>query len=148
MIEDIVEIKVKRLGNTAKFPVRAHDDDAGWDLYSNTPDFIIHPGEGACINTGIAIDIPSGYFGLIRDRSGLASLGIFVAGGVIDSGYRGEVRVVVHRKDECGPIDMVIERGDRIAQLLILPVPEVKWVEVDELDETDRGTNGFGSTGR
>lgn len=141
----MIEIKVKLARQGAKLPTRAHDTDAGWDLYADY-DFQLGFMEIDRVDTGVKVAIPAGYYGQIVGRSGLAAKGILVHQGTIDSGYRGEIKVVVQ---SLGTMTRCkIERGNRIAQLIILPVPEVKWVEVDSLDETDRGTNGFGSTGR
>ena len=120
-----------------------HESDAGFDLES-IEDVVIPAKEFApMIHTGVHVEIPFGYFGLVKERSGMASKGIFVMGGVIDSGYRGEI--MVNLANMSG-YDYVIKSGDRIAQLIILPCSAV--MTVGELSESDRGENGFGSTGR
>jgi len=140
-----MKLEVKRLHPEAKLPTRAHEGDAGLDLYS--VDGAMLDGEQPKIfGTGLAVRIPTGYVGLICDRSGLAAKhGVKVLGGVIDSGYRGEVRVILGCLDMDATVN--VHWGDRIAQLLVLPIalPAPEWVE--ELDATDRGANGLGSTG-
>lgn len=138
-------IRVKRLTETAKLPTKAHEGDAGWDLFSGINIHIDH-GNTILIPTGIAVEIPAGYFGLILGRSSLSADGIDVLGGVIDHSYRGEVKAIVHNGSPWGTYWISV--GDRIAQMVILPVPAVRWEEVQELDLTIRGHDGFGSTGR
>lgn len=138
-------MKVKKLYSDAIIPTYAHDDDAGMDLYSYTWD-LLGVGERQLFPTGIAIEVPSGHFGLIRPRSGLATKhGIDTcSSNVIDAGYRGQVHVGLINH---GQQDFMIERNMRIAQLLILPVWHVDIEIVDQLTETVRGDNGHGSTG-
>lgn len=143
-------LNVKRLHKDATLPTKAHPGDAGWDLHcypkNGSPYAEVAPGKSALVGTGIAVSIPPGYFGYIRSRSGLASKSdLEVGAGVVDSGYTGEVRVLLRNHGDRIQYPVV---GDRIAQLLILPVPEVKLVEVDSFEETDRGEGGFGSSGR
>ena len=145
MIDPIV-VKVKRLEKQAQLPIQARMGDAAFDLFSAV-EYAIEPGESYGVKTGIALEIPVGYEGQVRPRSGLAlNSGITVtnAPGTIDSGYRGEVRVVLHN---LGKNSFHIKRGMRIAQIAIRPVPNVRFVEVDELAESERGDGGFGSTG-
>ena len=141
------EIAVKLLDPTIGLPVRAHADDAGVDLQS-TEDAVIEPGHRQLIHTGIAMAIPAGYVGLVHPRSGLAAregLSIVNTPGTIDAGYRSEIMVCLINTDSTTPI--TIHRGDRIAQLLIQRVELPTFVAVEELDETARGTGGYGSTG-
>lgn len=142
MSKDIVEIKVERIPG-AYMPKKAHDPDAGWDITADD-NFKLYRGEQVVVETGLRMAIPKGYFALVSEKSGLALEGISIGGRVIDSGYRGELCVIIRMFGKFKEF----KRGDKIAQLLILPVLGVKWVEVKKLDETDRGTSGFGSTGR
>jgi dUTP pyrophosphatase len=121
--------------------------DAGMDLRS-AADVVLKPGERCRIPTGIAVAIPDGYAGFVQPRSGLAArtgLGFVNSPGLIDSGYRGEIQVVAINLDLQDPIE--IRRGDKIAQLVILPVPQATLAEVEDLPASDRGAGGFGSTG-
>lgn len=143
MSRDVLEVKWKGVAG-AKEPYNAHRGDAGSDLRAGWSE-VIHPGGRADIGTGIMAAIPVGYFGAVLGRSSLARKGIVVFPGTVDAPYRGEIVVTLFN---FGNEKYSINRGDRIAQILVQPVKAVKWTEVDELDETDRGTNGFGSTGR
>ncbi len=141
-----VEIRVKRLHPDAKIPEVAKTGDVAFDLYS-VIDYELRPGERYAIPTGIAIEIPVGYEGQVRPRSGLAlkeGVTVLNTPGTIDSGYRGEVKTIMINQ---GSALFQITKGMRISQLAIRPVPEVTFIEVDELSETDRGKGGFGSTG-
>lgn len=138
-----MELKVKRLHEEAKLPVYQHKGDAGFDLFSAV-DCVLEAGEVKAIPTGIKVAIPDGYAGLIWDKSGLSLQGIHKLAGVVDSGYRGEVRVVMVNS---GKEPFAIEKGMKIAQMIIQPIIEVEVVEVEELDETTRGDKGFGSSG-
>lgn len=134
----------------AKTPTKSRFEDAGWDLYA-TKDIVVIKPEVIKIPTGIAVSIPRGYVGLIWDRSGMGSKGFKVHGGVVDSGYTGEIFVCLSRialpTYPQHPITE-INKGDKIAQLVIQEVPlHVTWEEVSELEETDRGDKGFGSSG-
>jgi len=133
-----------KLSKNAKIPQRATEGSAAFDLHSVENVFIPH-GETALVSTGLSMEIPKGWKGEIYSRSGLASKGIFVGNspGKIDSDYRGEIKVIIHntRREIVG-----IHAGDRIAQFEINPVHDIEWEE-GELDETDRGEGGFGSTG-
>ena len=142
------EILIRRLHPDAVMPERAHPGDAGLDLRS-VADVTLRPGERATIPTGIAIAIPEGYAGFVQPRSGAAErlgLGLVNSPGLIDAGYRGEIKVIAINLDIGAPIE--IRRGDKIAQLVILVVPELPIREVDDLPESARGERGFGSTGR
>ena len=132
----------------ARLPTRAHGGDAGLDLHAAEP-AIIGPGERAGVRTGIAVEIPLGHAGLVLPRSGLAAehgIALVNAPGLIDSGYRGEIKVLLLNTDRARPFR--IEPGDRIAQLVLTSVEEAEPVEVEELAESARGDGGFGSSGR
>lgn len=144
-----MKVNIKRLTDTATIPTRQHNGDAGYDLYADIQKSItIEPHTTEFIHTGIAIEIPDGYFGAVFARSGLASKqGLRPANcvGVCDSRYRGEYMVALH--NDC--IDArTIFPGDRIAQLVVMPYLNVEFEEVNELSDTERGEGGFGSTGR
>lgn len=142
-------MKIKLLNEHAVVPTYGSDKAAGADLYATTEkDSYIYPHETEMIGTGIAMEIPDGYFGAIFARSGLASKqGLRPANcvGVIDSDYRGEVKVALH--NDANDTQM-IQAGSRIAQLVIIPYKTITFEIVDDLDETDRGEGGFGSTDR
>ena len=141
-------LRFTRLSAEARAPTQAHEGDAGYDLYASEA-ALLGPGERASVGTGIAVAIPDGCAGLVLPRSGLAARqGITLpnAPGLIDSGYRGEVRVLLLNTDPDVPFD--VAAGDRIAQLLIVRFESPPLEEADSLDETARGAGGFGSTGR
>jgi dUTP pyrophosphatase len=141
------ELRVRRLHPDARLPVRAHDDDAGYDLHA-LQDARIDPGARARIPTGIAIELPAGHAGLVLPRSGLAArhgIAIVNAPGLIDAGYRGELQVLLLNTDRDAAFE--IAAGDRIAQLVIVAVSAPQVVEVDALAATLRGEGGFGSSG-
>jgi len=134
------------LREDAVVPERAYAGDAGLDL-SAVERVELGPGERALVGTGLAVAIPDGYAGFVQPRSGLAArhgLTVVNSPGLVDSGYRGELRVVLLNTDTAEPF--VVEPGMRIAQLVVLPVPELKLVEVDELPSSERGVRGFGSS--
>ncbi|MBS3115109.1 dUTP diphosphatase [Candidatus Woesearchaeota archaeon] len=138
-------IKFKKMDSNAKLPSYANQGDAGMDFYS-AENYVLRPNERKTVKTGIAMAIPVGYVGLIWDKSGLASKkGIKTMAGVVDSGYRGEVQIVLHN---LGNEDFVVEKDMKIAQMLIQPIHQPRLEEVAELDETKRGDGGFGSTGK
>ncbi len=140
-------LQIKRLDPDLPLPRYQHEGDAGLDLHAASS-VELAPGERAVVGTGIAVAIPVGYVGLTTPRSGLAArvgLSAVNAPGVIDSGYRGEIKLILVNLDPKDPIE--IERGERIAQLLIVPVARVGLMEADELPTTDRGDAGLGSTG-
>ena len=144
----MTEILVRRLDDGLPLPERAHPGDAGFDLRSAI-DIVLSPGERAMIPTGIAVAIPEGFAGLVQPRSGLAArhgLALVNAPGLIDAGYRGEIKVIAINLDPSEKFE--VRRGDKIAQLVIYPVPETTLREVDELPDSARGEGGFGSTGR
>lgn len=138
-------IKVKKIHANACLPVKSNREDAGFDIFS-VEGRRIEPGQRASVSTGISMEIPSGYYGQILPRSGLAlKSGIQIMGGVIDSGYRGEIKVILYNSE---PYFYTVNSGDRIAQMVILPVPEIELVEAEELSDTVRSDAGFGSTGK
>lgn len=142
----MIAIPVRRLHDDAELPSRAYEGDAGYDLAA-CGRHELGPGERATVPTGLAVAIPEGHGGFVLPRSGLAArngITIVNAPGLIDSGYRGEVQVVLLNTDPAAPF--VVEPGMRIAQLVVLPVAEVELVESDELPETERGVRGFGSS--
>jgi len=168
----MLELKVKKLDERAQLPTKNNISDAGFDLYACCwSDKEIYTGKTVKINTGIALEIPAGYYGQIFDRSSMGAKGIHVHGGVIDSSYRGEIAVCLqntnidteeftihstngdneHSYEKYRAIDpdrYTIKHGDKIAQIVLLPVPAVQVVEVTELSDSDRGDKGFGSSGR
>ena len=142
----MIDVRVRRLREHATLPERAYDGDAGLDLTS-CESARLGPGDRAVVSTGIAVEIPEGYAGFVQPRSGLAArhgITIVNAPGLVDSGYRGELRVVLLNTDTREPF--VVEAGMRIAQLVVLPVPELELAEVRELPESERGVRGFGSS--
>ncbi|MCL6473297.1 MAG: dUTP diphosphatase [Firmicutes bacterium] len=143
----LLQINIKLLDSEIPAPEYAHDGDAGCDLRSRINQ-TIPPGERAFIPTGISISIPTGYAGFVQPRSGLAlkhGISIVNTPGLIDSKYRGEIGVILINTDKSEPFE--VKKGDKIAQLVIQKVENVKFNVVDELDETVRGAGGFGSTG-
>jgi len=138
-----MDIRIKKIHQNAKAPAYAHAGDAGFDLFSCL-DMVIGPGETMPVPTGIRMAIPAGYVGLVWDKSGLSIKGVHRLAGVVDAGYRGEVRVVMVN---LGREPFIIKVGMKIAQMLIQPVEAPTIVEADELDDTSRGEGGFGSTG-
>ena len=143
-MERISNLEVKRLSTDATLPTRAYPDDAGLDIYG-LEDALIAPSEGKMVSTGVALAIPAGHVGMVCDRSSMAKKGIKTAGGIIDAGYRGELKIVLWNlsKDQ-----IRITRGERIAQLLVLPIQTPAVREVSELSVATRGDKGFGSSGR
>ena len=137
-------LKVKKLRSDAFLPVRKREGDAGLDLYS-VEEVVLKPNEWVAVPTGIAVEIPKGHFGLIKDRSGLAlKHALHCLAGVVDENYRGEVKVVLIN---LGREEVKLPKGTRIAQLLIVPYLRVEVEEVEELSDTERGEKGFGSSG-
>jgi dUTP pyrophosphatase len=142
-----MRLKVRRLDPRARLPTRAYPGDAGLDLYA-LEDGALDPGERASVRTGIAVEIPEGEAGLVLPRSGLAArhgIALVNAPGLIDSGYRGEVVVLVLNTDRSARFEMAA--GDRIAQLVLVKVQTPEVVEVEELAVSERGAGGFGSSG-
>jgi dUTP pyrophosphatase len=143
-----VTLRFTRLAEHARPPAQAHDGDAGYDLFAAEA-AVLEPGRRASVGTGIAVAIPAGCAGLVLPRSGLAAkhgIALVNAPGLIDSGYRGEIRVLLLNTDPDVPFDVAV--GDRIAQLLVVRFEAQPLEEADSLDETARGSGGFGSTGR
>ena len=147
MIDERINLPVKRLDDSVELPTYAYEGDAGLDLRANES-VVLRPFERRLIGTGIAVAIPDGYAGFVQPRSGMAlrqGLSMANTPGLVDSHYRGELKVCAINLDPNTEIH--ISRGDRIAQLVIQRVSTVDLVEVKELDETDRGIGGFGSSG-
>jgi dUTP diphosphatase len=140
-----MKVRVKRTNPAAKLPVYQHPGDAGMDLFA-AEDMTLGAGEVKAVPTGIKMAIPDGYVGLIWDKSGISLQGVHRLAGVVDAGYRGEVKVVMVN---LGKAPFVFKQGQKVAQMLIQPVEAVEVVDVGEadLDETARGAGGFGSTG-
>jgi dUTP pyrophosphatase len=146
-MSESITVRLKRLDATLPLPEYAYPGDAGLDLRA-AEGCTIHPHERVLIPTGLQIALPEGFAGFVQPRSGLAArqgLSLVNTPGLIDSQYRGEIVVIAINLDAHDPIE--ISRGDRIAQLVILPIPQVALVEVDALDETERSEKGFGSSG-
>jgi dUTP pyrophosphatase len=142
----VIELPIQKLRDDAVVPTRAYAGDAGLDLAA-CERVELGPGERALVGTGLAIAIPDGHAGFVQPRSGLAAKhGITIVNtpGLVDSGYRGELKVILLNTDAREPF--VVEPGMRIAQLVVLPVPEVVPVEVDALPGSERGERGFGSS--
>ena len=141
------QLEVKLLHPDARPPSRGREGDAGYDL-SCVESFVLRPGERKLVPTGVAIALPPGYAGFVHPRSGLAAragLSVVNTPGTVDSGYRGEIRVCLINHDP--RTELVLRRGDRIAQLVVQRVEHVRFVEVPVLPETVRGAGGYGSTG-
>ena len=142
----MIELALRRLRGDAVLPERAYAGDAGLDLAA-CEQHELGPGERAVVGTGLAVAIPKGYAGFVQPRSGLAArhgLSVVNAPGLVDPGYRGELKVVLLNTD--AKERFTVEPGMRIAQLVVLPVPELDVVEVEELPESERGARGFGSS--
>ncbi|MCK8826253.1 dUTP diphosphatase [Natroniella acetigena] len=142
-----MKIKIKRLDKSLPLPNYQHlGEDAGMDLYSREAG-VLESGEYRLFKTGIVISLPRGYAGFVNPRSGLAlkhGVTVLNADGVIDSGYRGEIGVVLINH---GPEEFKVDKGDRIAQLIVQQYQEVEWEEVEQLDDSKRGSGGYGHTG-
>ena len=142
----MIELAIRRLRDDAIIPERAYAGDAGLDLAACEP-VELAPGQRATVGTGLAVAIPEGYAGFVQPRSGLAARhGITIVNtpGLVDSGYRGELRVILLNTDATETF--VVERGMRIAQLVVVPTPAFELLEVDELPASERGVRGFGSS--
>ncbi|MDA8611498.1 dUTP diphosphatase [Candidatus Pacebacteria bacterium] len=140
-----MQLKIKKLNKDAKVPSFAHHNDAGMDLYC-AEEITIQKDQRVQISTGIALEIPDGYVGLVWDKSGLShNFGLKIVGGVIDAGYRGEIKIGIIN---LGDGEHTFNIGDKITQLLIQKVEHPNIVEVEELAEAERGDKGFGSTGK
>jgi dUTP pyrophosphatase len=138
-----MELRVKRIHPEAKLPVYGHSGDAGLDLFS-VVDCELRPGEVFAVPTGVQVAIPAGHVGLVWDKSGISLQSVHRLAGVVDSGYRGEIQVVMIN---LGGAPFTIRKGMKIAQMLVQPVAAVSVIEADALDDTSRGEGGFGSTG-
>jgi dUTP pyrophosphatase len=142
----MIELAIRRLRADAVIPERAYAGDAGLDLAA-CERVELAPGARAVVGTGLAVAIPDGYAGFVQPRSGLAARhGITIVNtpGLVDSGYRGELRIILLNTDRAEAF--VVERGMRIAQLVVVPIPEFELLEVEELPESERGVRGFGSS--
>ena len=142
----MIDVAVRRLRDDAILPSQAYEGDAGLDLVA-CEHATLQPGARAVVGTGIAVEIPEGYAGFVQPRSGLAArhgIGVVNSPGLVDSGYRGELRVVLLNTDR--ETTFSVEPGMRIAQLVVVPVPAVRLLEVEELEASERGGRGFGST--
>ena len=142
----MTELPIQRLRDDAVVPTQAYPGDAGLDLAA-CEQVELGPGQRAVVGTGLAVAIPEGFAGFVQPRSGLAAKhGITIVNtpGLVDSGYRGELRIVLHNTDLESPF--VVEPGMRIAQLVVVPVAEIEPLEVDELPTSERGVRGFGSS--
>jgi dUTP pyrophosphatase len=143
----VIDLPIRRLRHDAVLPERAYDGDAGFDLAACEP-VVLGPGERAVVGTGLAIALPAGHAAFVQPRSGLAArngITIVNSPGLVDAGYRGEIMVVLHNTDR--EREFVVEPGMRIAQLVVLRLPEVALQEVDALPESERGDRGHGSSG-
>jgi len=142
-----LKLLYRRLSEAARAPARAHDDDAGYDLHAAEA-ATMEPGGRTSVGTGIAVAIPDGHAGLVLPRSGLAAkhgIALVNAPGLIDAGYRGEVRVLLLNTDRQASFDIAV--GDRIAQLVVVEIASPRFEEAQELPESHRSKGGFGSTG-
>lgn len=138
-----MKIAFKKITNDAKVPTQAYAVDAGWDLYANDS-AVITSGSISAITTGISLDIPQGYFGEIKERSGYSLKNtLSIKGGVIDSHYQGEIKVIFFNG---GAAPVKVAKGDKIAQIVIQKIPTITFTEVDNFEESKRGTKGFGSS--
>ena len=144
----MINLPVRRLRGEAVLPLRAYAGDAGLDLAA-CERVVLEPGGRAVVGTGLAVAIPEGHAGFVVPRSGLAAdhgISIVNAPGLVDSGYRGEVKVILHNTDRADPF--VVEPGMRVAQLVVLAVLSLHAIEVEDLAESERGPRGHGSSGR
>ena len=143
-----MEVKIKLENGCENFcPKKAHPDDAGYDLYSRI-DAVLEPLSGMALPVGFAIELPTGYEAQIRPRSGLAAkhhITVTNSPGTVDANFRGEVKAILYN---LGKEPFIIQRGDRIAQMVICELPEINLIEATELSQTDRGSGGFGSSGK
>ena len=143
-----MDVKIKLENGCENFcPKKAHPDDAGYDLCSRI-DTVLEPLSGMAIPVGFAMELPTGYEAQIRPRSGLAAkhhITVINSPGTVDANYRGEIKAILYN---LGKEPFIIQRGDRIAQMVICKLPEIVLVEATELSETDRGSGGFGSSGK
>ena len=143
LFPNVNEIKIK-LDNGAFLPTRAHEDDAGLDIYSRET-VIVSAKESTCIDTGVHIEIPRGFVGFLKSKSGLNVKHGITSEGVIDAGYTGSIVVKLYNNSG---FDYKVSKGDKISQLVILPIITPELEHLNDLDETERGNKGFGSTGK
>ena len=144
-----MELRFQRLSDAARLPTRAHEGDAGLDLYAAEATTIPAAGGRADVGIGLAVEIPPGHAGLVLPRSGSArrhGITLTNAPGLIDAGYRGELRVLLLNTDPAEAFEVAV--GDRVAQLVVVDVPAIEPAEADELADSERGHGGFGSSGR
>lgn len=148
-LKNKMKVKIKKLDHNAIMPIKAHAADAGFDLYCTSKEIDWTKRQLVC-HTGLAFEIPEGYVGLIFPRSSVSNKPLMMANsvGVIDSGYRGEVTAKFNITDTRQSAFSHYQEGDRIAQMIIIPYPAIEFEETDSLSESDRGTGGYGSTGR
>lgn len=139
----MMELKIRRLNNHAKLPTKSYRGDLGYDLYA-AERYIINPAEQTPVGTGISVEFPDGWGGIIKDRSSMAMKMIYTSAGVIDNGYRGEIKVLLRNNSK---ESFMIEPGDKIAQLIPIKLIEWKIIEAD-IRGSDRNDNGFGSSGK
>lgn len=139
-----MKLNIKKLYDDAKLPTRAYHDDAGTDLYAQG-DHTVAPHTTAVIPTGVAMELEKGYVSLIWDKSSVGAKGVKTLGGVIDAGYRGEYKIIVHNLNN---EEYIFKHGDKVAQMLVQKVEFPELVEVTELADSTRGEGGFGSTGK
>ena len=140
-----MNINIKLLSSNSKIPTKSRGDDAGYDLYA-TDEYIIKPMERALVKTGISLEIPSGYYGHISDRSGMAlKKGAHCLGKIVDPSFRGEIGVIILNTDMYEPIK--IQSGDRIAQMVFKKYENVSFVKSSDLEKTERDEKGYGSSG-
>lgn len=146
---DKMKVRIKKLNDNAMMPTKAHATDAGFDLYCTSKEIDWTKRQIVC-HTGLAFEIPEGYVGLIFPRSSVSNKPLMMANsvGVVDSCYRGEVTAKFNITDTRQSAFAHYQEGDRIAQMIIIPYPEIEFEETDSLSESDRGTGGYGSTGR
>lgn len=141
----LLSVYYHKLSSKTIVPTKAYCDDMGWDIY--TPrNYVIYPQRKQIINIELAIELPQNYGALIKDRSSLAQKDLHIIGGVIDAGYRGEISVVMFNFNQVSSYHLY--EGDKIGQLIILPVPNIQWIEKENLSISDRNTKSFGSSGK
>jgi dUTP pyrophosphatase len=140
-----MNVEIKLLNDNAKIPAKSSQDDAGYDLYS-CDDFFIKPMERCLVKTGVSMSMPSGYYGHISDRSGMAlKKGAHCIGKIVDPSYRGEIGIIILNTDMYETIK--IQKGDRVAQMIFKKYENVNFIESESLQETERSDNGYGSSG-
>ncbi len=139
-----LEVKIKKLNSEAKLPSYGHLGDAGFDVYS-MEEKVLAPGERYIFSVGFALEFPEGFVAIVKDKSSTSKAGLHTMGGVFDAGYRGEYNVQLINLSSKS---YTVEQGDKIAQILIMPVERAEFIETDELSDSSRGGGRFGSTGR